>query len=263
MSDDQRFNLEPDHDLDGTQPLGEVDATRHLPPPPGTGHVQLPARPQTASRRESRHEKRKRDERATPPPRKPVEMKRGEPRDRSRSGLYLPAWSVLLMLVTVFVVAFGIIALVIALGGGQQPGGSPRIIIVTAPPTEAPAGSPDEEATATRAPITNPNSSGAQNAFPTFALEGPTLPPVILTPTPLTITVGSTVIVDADDGLNVRSGAGLDQTIMFNADDGTIFVVEDGPIQANGLTWWQVRDPSSSTRFGWAAADYLEVQVGQ
>ena len=258
MPDDKHLFSEPDHDLDGTQPIDHVDATRHIPPPPppGTGHVQLPSRPAESRRRE----KRKRETRSSPPPegRKPVELKRGEPRDRSKSGLYLPAWSVLLMLVTVFVVAFGVIALVIALGGGVQPAGSPRIIIVTSDFTSA-APAQTTEPTVTTSGLLS--SSGSQNAFPTFALEGPTLPPVVLTPTPISITVGSTVVVNADDGLNIRSGAGMDQTIMFNADDGTIFTVTDGPTQANGLTWWQVRDPADDTRFGWAAADYLDVQT--
>jgi hypothetical protein len=257
MPDDKRFNPEPDHELDGTRPIDQVDATRHIPPPPGTSHVQLPARP----RESRRQDKRQRDSRSSPPPdaRKQEPLKRGEARDRSKSALYLPAWSVLLMLVTVFVVAFGIIALVIALGGGVQPAGSPRIIIVTAPdsgPTPALTLAPS----ATGALLSNP---GSQGAFPTFALEGPTLPPVVLSPTPISITVGSTVIVNADDGLNIRSEAGLDQNILFNADNGARFTVTDGPIQANGLTWWQVRDPDDASRFGWAAADYLQIQAAQ
>lgn len=253
MPDDKRFFSEPDHDLDGTQPVEQIDTSKHLPPPPGRSHVQLPAQPQTARRRE----KRKRDQRPSDDPRKPVALKRGgTPRDRS--GLYLPAWSVLLMLVTVFVVAFGIIALVIGLGGGAQPDGSPRIIIITAEPSNTPS-SPTVEAAPTNPLLPGSNSQGE---LPIFALEGPTVPPVILSPTPLTITVGSTVTVNAQGGLNVRAGAGLDQNIMFNADNAEMFVVEDGPTQANGLTWWQIRDPIDSSRFGWAAADYLDVQDG-
>jgi hypothetical protein len=241
--------------LDGTQPV-EVDATRHLPPPPGRSHVQLPSRPQQSRKRD----KRKRAERTSAPndPRKSAELKRADrPRERSKSGLYLPAWSVLLMLGTVFVVAFGIIALVIALGGGAEPGGSPRIIIITAVPSDTPL-----------APVTEPTSGGIvlpnQNtgdlAVPDFPLEGPTLPPIVLSPTPLSIVVGSTVVVNAEGGLNVRSDAGLDNSVICNADNGSTFTIADGPMQANGLTWWQVRDTSDPNCFGWAAADYLDVQ---
>jgi hypothetical protein len=145
------------------------------------------------------------------------------------------------MLGTVFVVAFGIIALVIALGGGAEPGGSPRIII-TAVPSDTPL-----------APVTEPTSGGIvlpnQNtgdlAVPDFPLEGPTLPPIVLSPTPLSIVVGSTVVVNS---------------VICNADNGSTFTIADGPMQANGLTWWQVRDTSDPNCFGWAAADYLDVQ---
>lgn len=255
------FFSEPDHDLDGTQPV-EVDATRHLPPPPpGRGHVQLPSRPQQPHRRE----KRKRQQRTTAQPdaRKSVELKRANaPRDRSKSGLYLPAWSVLLMLGTVFVVAFGIIALVIALGGGAEPGGSPRIIIITAVPSDTPIVSSSSEATPTaRSIFSSQGQPTSDGSVPVFPLEGPTLPPVVLSPTPLTVVAGSTVVVDAEGGLNVRAGAGLDNPVLFNADHGTVFTVTGGPIQANGLTWWEIRDPNNADRFGWAAADYLEVQA--
>lgn len=253
MPDDRHFSPEPDHDLDGTQPVEEIDTSKHLPPPPGRSHVQLPSRPQS-----SRREKRKRERRRSADPRKPAALKYGDaPRDRTRSGLYLPAWSVLLMLVTVFVVAFGIIALVIALGGGSPPDGSPRIIIITAEPSNTPS---EPQGTPTRPLLPN---QAQQGEIPNFALEGPTVPPVVLSPTPLSIVVGSTVVVNAEGGLNVRAGAGLDQNIMFNANNGDVFEVEAGPEQANGLTWWMVRDPDDSARFGWAAADYLDVQPAQ
>ena len=257
MPDNNRFFSEPDQDLDGTQPV-EVDATRHLPPPPpGRGHVQLPSRPQQPRKRE----KRKREQRAIvqQDSRKSAELKRVNiPRDRSKSGLYLPAWSVLLMLGTVFVVAFGVIALVIALGGGAEPGGSPRIIIITAMPSDTPFASTPQP---TARIIVAPDQTSSNSSVPDFPLEGPTLPPVVLSPTPLTVVAGSSVVVNAEGGLNVRAGAGLDNPVLFNADNGAVFTISDGPIQANGLTWWEIRDPDDPDRFGWAAADYLDVQA--
>jgi hypothetical protein len=255
MPDNNRFISEPDYDLDGTQPV-EVDATRHLPPPPpGRGHVQLPSRPQQPRKRE----KRKREQRASAQQdsRKSVDLK-SVPRDRSKSGLYLPAWSVLLMLGTVFVVAFGVVALVIALGGGAEPGGSPRIIIITAVPSDTPFASTPQP---TARSIFSQDQATSDGSIPDFPLEGPTLPPVVLSPTPLTVVAGSTVTVNAEGGLNVRAGAGLDNPVLFNADNGAVFTITDGPIQANGLTWWEIRDPNDPDRFGWAAADYLDVQA--
>jgi hypothetical protein len=260
MPDEKRFSSEPDQDLDGTQPVETVDASKHLPPPPGRSHVQLPSRPQQARGRE----KRKPEERtssAPRDPRKPAERKRADDRrDRSKSGLYLPAWSVLLMLLTVFAVAFGIITLVIGLGGGAEPSGSPRIIIITAVPSDT----PDAPAAVPTSPgIVLPDQNPQSNVVPDFPLEGPTLPPIILSPTPVSIQVGSMVFVNAEGGLNVRAGAGLDNRVLFNADNGSSFTITDGPTQANGLAWWEIRDPSNPDRFGWAAADYLRVQASQ
>src|SRR5690242_3843396 len=92
-------------DLDSTQP----NPPASIPPPPhlphGTGHVQprLPER-----RRGGRKEKRKNEERiAQPTSDMPLPPRRHQPRQQnpSDSGLYLPAWSVLLMLVVVFGIA--------------------------------------------------------------------------------------------------------------------------------------------------------------
>ncbi|HLU11593.1 MAG TPA: SH3 domain-containing protein, partial [Oceanobacillus sp.] len=256
------FFSEPDHDLDGTQPV-EVDATRHLPPPPpGRGHVQLPSRPQQPHRRE----KRKRQQRTTAQPdaRKSVELKRANaPRDRSKSGLYLPAWSVLLMLGTVFVVAFGIIALVIALGGGAEPGGSPRIIIITAVPSDTPIVSSSSEATPTaRSIFSSQGQPTSDGSVPVFPLEGPTLPPVVLSPTPLSIVIGGLVSSNVD-GLNVRDQPSTDGKVVFNANEGEIFTVVGGPEQGLVLnttgTWWQIQDPDDSSHIGWAFQEYLDV----
>jgi len=190
------------------------------------------------------------------PPEPPGKRKRDEsrPRERGRNGgaLSLPAWSVGLMLLLVFGIAAGIVTLVLMLGGQTAPGGEPVIVIVTAPPTAT----SDQPPTALvpgfiTAPTLVPD-------VPVFALEGPTLPPIIFTPTPLTITVGSAVIVNID-GLNVRPEPGLNNTQRFNAPLGAGFNVVGGPTQADGLTWWEIQDPADPTLRGWAAADYLDV----
>src|SRR5579871_5821825 len=105
-------------DLSGTQPI------RSTPPPvppslrtptPASGHVQQSASQQRVERR-----KRKRSE-------------------RSRSALFLPAWSVGLMLLLVFGIVGAIVLLVITLGGQSAPSGQPQIVIITANPSDTPA----------------------------------------------------------------------------------------------------------------------------
>jgi hypothetical protein len=88
-----------------------------------------------------------------------------------------------------------------------------------------------------------------------LALSGPTLAPVVFTPTPTSaprITVGSTVVVIGDRGINVRLGPGTDQGVVDVADPGDQFIVLDGPQPANGLNWWQIRSLDGSI-IGWAA----------
>ena len=184
-----------------------------------------------------------------------VERKR-KLKDRSSSPLYLPAWSVGLMLLLVFGIVAATVTLVITLGGQNAPGGEPRIIIITAQPSSTPA--PTTEITPT-APNVEPLPS-FQAPLPTFGLEGPTLIPIILSPTPVSITVGATVIVNVD-GLNVRSAAGTGNSVVTFANSGDRFTVVGGPEGASNLTWWQLQSQDDPSITGWAAADYLDVAL--
>ena len=60
-------------------------------------------------------------------------------------------------------------------------------------------------------------------------------------------------------GLNIRSGPGLNADIQFLGYDEEVFEVRDGPVDADGFTWWYLVTPVDETRAGWAAADFLSV----
>ena len=60
-------------------------------------------------------------------------------------------------------------------------------------------------------------------------------------------------------GLNIRSGPGLNNDVQFLGYDAEVFEVRDGPVEADGLTWWYLVTPVDQSRAGWAAADYLSV----
>lgn len=187
----------------------------------------------------------------------PRRSRTGAARSRRDSGLYLPLWSVLVMLIVVIAAAAGVIALIVMAGGRQPEPGEPVVVIATPEPTfTAPPDANIPEPTATLPAVQGATFEGP---LPTFALEGPTLPPVVLSPTPIQIQVGATVIVDASDGLNIRDAAGLSTNILFRADDQTRFTVIGGPSSVDNLTWWQVQSPIDPTQTGWAAADYLRV----
>ena len=240
-------------DLDNTQPT--QPATTPMPPTRDSGSHALPSK-------RRKDGKRKNDERATtfyPGNQNRPKPPRGHRRDRSESGLYLPAWSVILMLVIVLSVAGGIILLVITLGGNPAAPGKPRVIIVTALPS----------ATAPSVAAADVTLAAAQSADPgALQLAGPLLPTVAISPTPVEIAVGRTVRVVnvADHGLNVRQGPGTDKTSNFVAHEGDTFVVTDGPQTSENFTWWQLQSNTDPAKAGWAVEndgeqDTLEVAV--
>ena len=105
-------------------------------------------------------------------------------------------------------------------------------------------------------------------AAPTWtpALALPTQP-VIATDTPSSaqpsgvIATGAYVQVSGTggSGLRLRVEANLEAQVRLLGDEDEIFVVEDGPVQAGGYTWWYLVSPSDETRHGWAVQDFLVV----
>jgi SH3 domain-containing protein len=232
------------NDLDNTptsNPLSQTQSLSQTGPtlPAGRGHVQ----PATQSK-------------ATPPApppqpaRLPEKPKRGgrkpPPPPRRDSGLYLPLWSVALMLLIVVGIAFGIIFIVLSLGGNAATGGSPRVLIITAQPSITPNSPPTQQSPQ---PILNPQNQGP---LPTFALEGPTLQPVVLSPTPEEVAVGKVVTVIVSS-VNVRSAAGRGNDVLFTGSEGDTFTVTGGPTQSDGVTWWQVQNTNNGSQSGWVA----------
>lgn len=75
------------------------------------------------------------------------------------------------------------------------------------------------------------------------------------------IAIGSYVKISgtAGVGLNIRDNPGTDSKALFLGMDSEVFLVKQGPQQADGLTWWYLVAPYDSSRSGWAAANYLVV----
>ena len=72
--------------------------------------------------------------------------------------------------------------------------------------------------------------------------------------------VGSYVqVVNTGVGLNIRSQPTISGDVEFLGYDAEVFIVRDGPVEADGFTWWYLVTPVDETRAGWAAATYLEV----
>jgi hypothetical protein len=58
-------------------------------------------------------------------------------------------------------------------------------------------------------------------------------------------------------GLRIRRAPGQSGETVFVAEEEEIFLVKDGPQEADGYTWWYLVAPYDETRSGWAAADFL------
>lgn len=105
-------------------------------------------------------------------------------------------------------------------------------------------------------------------------IAAPTLTPTTQEPTPIptptqtpvsilpegAIGVGRYVQVTgtSGQGLRMRSEPGLDSDVNFTAMDAEAFLVIDGPMEADGYTWWHLEAPYDSSRNGWSAGAFLE-----
>ncbi len=87
----------------------------------------------------------------------------------------------------------------------------------------------------------------------------PTIDPFAPTVAPTGIALGNYVQITGTEGqgLRIRSEPSLNGNPEFLGYDAEVFIVKDGPRQADGFTWWYLVAPYDETRVGWAAADFL------
>lgn len=73
------------------------------------------------------------------------------------------------------------------------------------------------------------------------------------------LSLGSRVRVEGTggSGLRLRSTAGLNGKIEYLIHDGEELIIDDGPKEIDGYTWWHVKSSTNSTISGWAVADYM------
>ncbi len=108
----------------------------------------------------------------------------------------------------------------------------------------------------TAAPTSTPI---AQIATPTIAIT-PT-PTQGLPPASGNIAVGDYVQVSGTggDGLRLHETAGVASEVSFIAIESEVLQVKEGPIEADGYTWWRLQDPYTENASGWGVANYLVV----
>ncbi|GAB4578896.1 MAG: hypothetical protein Fur0022_16330 [Anaerolineales bacterium] len=85
-------------------------------------------------------------------------------------------------------------------------------------------------------------------------------PTVPASPVPGVIALGTTVEIvgTGGEGLNLRTSPGLDSNIQYLGFESEVFIVQEGPQEADGLTWWYLVGYFDASRSGWAASNFLQ-----
>lgn len=119
-----------------------------------------------------------------------------------------------------------------------------------APPTTLP----------TAALVVLPAPTLTATPTPLLPTATPTLPPDIPpSPEPGVFQVGSLVQISHTGGLGLRLRAapGLDSEVRYVGLESEVFRIQDGPVEADGFTWWYLVALYDPERQGWGAANYL------
>ena len=121
------------------------------------------------------------------------------------------------------------------------------------------SGAPKSQSTAIlqiipAATLTSTGGAAPAEVTPGSEQNPPTPPPGVISAGAFVQVVGT-----GGDGLRMRADPGLNSTIRMVASEAEVFRVEEGPVDADGYTWWHLVGPFDKTRQGWAVANFLSV----
>ena len=173
-----------------------------------------------------------------PPP--PARRLPRSPRD---SAGYIPWWLLAIVAAFFAIVALILAGLALATRSNTLPKATATVVIVTARVVE----------TASLSTATAQSPGTVPPDAPTV-----TAPP----PPPGEVKVGAYVqVVGTGEAgfLNLRAEPSLSSAVNYLALENEVFQVQAGPTDASGFAWWYLVNPTSSTRFGWAVQNYLQV----
>lgn len=74
---------------------------------------------------------------------------------------------------------------------------------------------------------------------------------------PVTPVAGGSMVTVNDDGVVVRAAPNREAIAVMTVDRGTVLDVTGDAVEADGLTWWPVRDPDTLT-VGWVRAELVD-----
>ncbi|HEY3291246.1 MAG TPA: SH3 domain-containing protein [Anaerolineae bacterium] len=101
-------------------------------------------------------------------------------------------------------------------------------------------------------PTATPYTAPTDTPLPTVA------PPAGTSNDPISVGVKIKVVDTGPTGLNFRKTPSRAGEKIRSLPEGNIYEVVGGPQKADGLTWWQLKDPSDGIT-GWGAQDYMKV----
>lgn len=129
------------------------------------------------------------------------------------------------------------------------------LILDSTRPEIDPPGVPTAQVSIIQAPTATPlvTVPPSSTATPTLAVPPSPLPGV-LAPGALVQIVGT-----GGEGLNLRAEPGLNTGIQYLGFESEVFTIVEGPVEADGFTWWRLVAFADETRSGWGAANFLEV----
>lgn len=99
---------------------------------------------------------------------------------------------------------------------------------------------------------------------PTSTSTSPAVTPSPIPTEPVTvggIAIGNYVKISGTEGsgLRLRAEPSTAKPMLFVGMDEEVFLVKDGPREADGYTWWYLQAPYDDSRSGWAVSQYLTV----
>lgn len=135
------------------------------------------------------------------------------------------------------VAVLAVVLILTALGRafGRQAVLSPPVVTVVVRPT------------ATAVIIASPTTTATETPTPAATFE------------PGRLSIGGLAEVSGTegDGLRLRQDPSTTGTIRLLGSESEVFIIQDGPVEADGRTWFYLVSPSDAARAGWAVADYL------
>ena len=93
---------------------------------------------------------------------------------------------------------------------------------------------------------------------PTDTPPAPTAEPAQTTNDPVSVGAKVKIVDTGPSGLNFRKTPARAGEKIRSLPEGNIYDVVGGPQQADGLTWWQLKDPTDG-QVGWGAGNYMKV----